>query len=488
VSAADAFVAVVGRFALFDIIASGGMATVHYGRMIGEMGFSRVVAVKRMHQYCASNPEFSSMFLDEARIAWRIRHPNVVPIVEVVSTGEELLLVMEYVHGETLGRLQKLMLDTRSRASIPLAAAIVVGLLEGLHAAHEARGEDGEPLQIVHRDVSPQNVMIGTDGAVRVLDFGVAKATGRIQTTSEGQLKGKIAYMALEQLSGLEVDRRADVYAAGVVLWELLAGRRLFEASSQVALLHVVANSPIRPPSTYNAAVNQGLDAVVMRALSRDPQARFATAREMAAALEQETQVATPRALAQWLESLTAESLRQRAAQVAAIEALDIRALLQSLNLVALPAGGMPPPGAAGGLTPISNVTGPHVVRPGLLLSPLTDPSAALSSPGAPLPQAAARRSLYVIAIAIGVVLAAALVAILIFVLPSGGAPAAVQSGSAPPATPVPDAAPAEAAAQTAEAPSVSTAPSASAAPSAPRPRKLNPIRPPQGYDPYGHQ
>src|SRR5277367_6228356 len=219
----------LGRYALYEKIASGGMASIHIGRLLGPVGFSRTVAVKRMHAHFSEDPDFVSMFLDEARLAARIQHPNVVPTLDVVATDGETFLVMEYVQGESLARLLRSVRSIMTPADTHVIATIMAGVLHGLHAAHEAKNEQGEPLGIVHRDVSPQNILVGTDGVPRVLDFGVAKAVGRLQTTREGQSKGKLSYMAPEQLHGAGVTRQTDVYAAAVVTWEALTGKRLFQ-------------------------------------------------------------------------------------------------------------------------------------------------------------------------------------------------------------------------------------------------------------------
>src|SRR5580698_1424454 len=181
---------VVGRYAIYGKIASGGMASVHFGRLIGGAGFSRTVAIKRLHPHLAEDPEVLSTIIDEARLAARIHHPHVVATLDVVSTGTDLLLVMEDIRGEALSRLMKLEAARGRRIPLPITAAIVVGSLHGLHAAHEATSDHGVPLGIVHRDVSPQNILVGVDGLARVIDFGVAKAAGRLQTTREGELKG----------------------------------------------------------------------------------------------------------------------------------------------------------------------------------------------------------------------------------------------------------------------------------------------------------
>lgn len=317
---AESLPLIVGRYAIFDEIASGGMATVHLGRLLGAAGFSRTVAIKRLHRHFAKDPDFVDMFVDEARLAARIRHPNVVPTLDVVQTEGELFLVMEYVQGASLSHLIRMAGRSGNPLDMGMVVAVVTGVLHGLHAAHQARGERGEPLAIVHRDVSPQNVLVGIDGVSRVFDFGVAKARGRLQTTREGQIKGKLAYMAPEQLRGEEVGPETDVYAAGAVLWEALAGRRLFDAETEVALLKQVLDANVHPPSTARDQVPESLDTIVMRALSVDRGDRFASAREMAHALESTELAATTTELAEWVEDQASATLQDRAARVAEIE------------------------------------------------------------------------------------------------------------------------------------------------------------------------
>jgi eukaryotic-like serine/threonine-protein kinase len=209
-------VRLVERYLLCDQIGFGGMATIHLARLLGPEGFSRTVAVKQLHPQFAQDPQFVAMFLDEARLAVRIRHGNVVSPLDIVATGAELFIVMDYVNGESLAALLR---DAPFPLEPAIASAIVVHVLLGLHAAHEATSERGESLGIVHRDVSPQNILVGQDGVARVLDFGIAKAAARSQTTEEGKLKGKIGYMAPEQLRLEAVDRRADLFTTGIVLW-----------------------------------------------------------------------------------------------------------------------------------------------------------------------------------------------------------------------------------------------------------------------------
>ena len=316
----------LGRYVLFDAIARGGMATVHFGRLSGPVGFSRTVAIKRLHANFATDPEFVAMFLDEARLAGRIRHPNVVPTLDVVATGGEVFIVLEYVQGESLAKLWRAHNAKNEIIPIPYSLAIMANALQGLHAAHEVRDEQGDPLGIVHRDVSPQNVMVGTDGIARVLDFGVAKAAGRLQETGDsGALKGKIAYMAPEQITGGTVTRQTDVYAAAVVLWELFTGRRLIEGENdaqRAAKILASLNAPVFvPPSTYNPNVTPALDELVLKGLAWPPTSRFATAREMAGALERSGGLIAPTELGDWVTRLAGPALEERAGRLHAIEA-----------------------------------------------------------------------------------------------------------------------------------------------------------------------
>ncbi|MBS2013753.1 MAG: serine/threonine protein kinase [Deltaproteobacteria bacterium] len=310
----------VGRYVVHDRIAAGGMATVHIGRLLGAAGFSRTVAVKRLHDAYAQDPEFVAMLLDEARLAAVIRHPNVVPTVDVVAEQDELLVVMEYVEGDSVAHLHKIVQADGDRIPIPFAASIVAQALHGLHAAHEARDKNGEPLGIVHRDVSPQNILVGTDGVARVLDFGIAKAASRATSTGEGEIKGKTAYMAPEQLHRGAVDRRTDIFAAGVVLWELLTAQRLFFADSPAEVMSRVLSLPIDPPEKHTPALPSALSAVVMRALDRDPANRFASAEEMALAIEDAVPMPRAKEIGAWVSKTAKLVLEGRAALVHQVE------------------------------------------------------------------------------------------------------------------------------------------------------------------------
>ncbi|HZU85780.1 MAG TPA: serine/threonine-protein kinase, partial [Polyangiaceae bacterium] len=311
----------LGRYLVFDEIASGGMATVHFGRLSGPAGFSRVVAIKRLHPNYAKDPDFVAMLLDEARLAARIRHPNVVAMLDIVATGGETLLVMDYVHGESLAKLWRAARAAGEQVDPRVVATIMTGVLHGLHAAHEAKGERGEPLDIVHRDVSPQNILVGADGVARVHDFGVAKAAGRVQTTREGRIKGKLAYMPPEQLHGTSVTRRTDVYAAAVVTWELLTGRRAFGNEHEAAIITAVLAGTLSPPSRVAPHVPPAFDEVVMRGLHRNPARRYATARDMAVELERCIGIASMSEVSSWVHDHAHKDLVRRALRIAAIEA-----------------------------------------------------------------------------------------------------------------------------------------------------------------------
>jgi serine/threonine-protein kinase len=318
----------IGRYALYDEIASGGMASVHFGRLLGPGGFARSVAIKRLHAHFAKDPEFVAMFLDEARLAARVRHPNVVPTIDVVAESGELFLVMEYVQGESLARLLKAAARDKRRVPPRIAATVAIQTLWGLHAAHEAKSERGAPLGIIHRDVSPQNILVGDDGVARIVDFGVAKAAWRYQSTREGQLKGKLAYMAPEQVrGGATQDRRVDVYAAAVVLWETLCTKRYVPEDNPALMLKKLLEHAAEPPSRFVPDVPPELDAIVLRGMAADPGERFATASEMADALEGAIVMASPREIAAWVRAAVGSVLEERARMLSEIESASAGAI-----------------------------------------------------------------------------------------------------------------------------------------------------------------
>jgi serine/threonine-protein kinase len=311
----------IGRYELLGEIASGGMATVYLGRSVGVKGFARLVAIKKLHPHLEREEDFVSAFLDEARLAARIRHPNVVPTLDV-DDRDGLYIVMEYVEGDRLLGLLRHAVKSNEPIPAPISLKIATETLAGLHAAHELTDDDGSALNLVHRDVSPQNVLIGIDGVTKITDFGIAKAESRLVTTRDGQLKGKIAYMAPEQARGGGIDRRVDVFAMGILLWEMLTSRRLFKGDNDVEVLSAVLSNPIPSMRTIVPSVPEELDAVVMRALERDPNARYETATDFADAIENVAHVvgglATTRQVAQYVQRVAGpklESERERIKQ-----------------------------------------------------------------------------------------------------------------------------------------------------------------------------
>ncbi|MDP3279006.1 MAG: protein kinase [Deltaproteobacteria bacterium] len=277
----------LGRYEVITEIASGGMATVFLGRALGAAGFARLVAIKCLHPHVAKDEEFVGMFMDEARLAARIRHPNVVATLDLENGDDGLFLVMEFVEGEGLLGLLRAVFRERKRVPTPLALRIALDVLAGLHAAHELTGQNGEPLRLVHRDVSPHNILVGSDGISRITDFGIARAEERLSVTRDGQIKGKLSYMAPEQTSGTPVDRRADLWSVGVVVWECLAGRRLFFGQNDGEVLRNLLVHPIPRLRDLVQDIPAEIDAVIAKALARDPDDRYATASHFAEALEE---------------------------------------------------------------------------------------------------------------------------------------------------------------------------------------------------------
>ncbi len=303
---------VVGRYVLHAAIARGGMATIHLARLLGAEGWSRMVAAKRLHPQFTGDPEFLAMFLDEARIASKVHHPNVVPVLDVVHTGAEVVLVQEYVHGVPLDKLLRAAREQGIAIPAAVVVAVAADMLAGLHAAHEATDELGAPLGIIHRDVSPQNLLVGVDGIARLLDFGVAKAEINAHVTRAGTFKGKLTYTSPEQMRGV-VSRATDLYAAAVVIWEALAGLRMHAGRTEaelcsvvtagvhVRLLDAVDPASVSPERWADLA---RLDPLVSRGLSLAPEDRWPDARQMADALLAAIPAATPAEVSRWVKRL----------------------------------------------------------------------------------------------------------------------------------------------------------------------------------------
>ncbi len=314
------------------------MATVYLAHAGGPGRFQKHVALKRIHAHLASRRDFVEMFHDEAAIAARISHPNVASVFDFGEENGVHYIAMEYLVGESLGRVLR---ACRKRKSIDwsahslLVARIIADVCEGLHAAHELRDDGGELLDVVHRDVSPDNVFVTYDGVVKLVDFGVASAKNRLTHTTTGTLKGKHAYMAPELLSEGGFDRRADLFSVGIVLWEALTLRRLFRRESEAKTLFAVVGDPIEPPSHLVPTMDPALDAIAMRALARDPTERYASGREIsrdlrAYLLDQRADI-TAADIEVWVQELFPDGLAER------------RALLASVDRIAAEEPSLPP-------------------------------------------------------------------------------------------------------------------------------------------------
>jgi len=326
----------VGRYAVFEEIASGGMATVYLGRLIGDSDVTRTVAIKCLHPHFAKDPEVIAMFLDEARVAARLHHPNIVAVLDFVSLEGELFLVLEYVHGTSAAHLLRCRASGRERIPDPVVASIMTGVLHGLHAAHEAKDERDVSLGVVHRDVTPHNVIVGADGISRIVDFGIARAMDRLQTTRDGQMKGKTSYLAPEQILERPLDARTDVYAAGVVLVELLTGCRLFAGDSAGSILAKIMVGASDPPSVLRDGVDERWDAIAMRALSLEPGERYRSALAMALAIEEIVAPASPHRVGEWVRSVAKDELARLERMNRRLAALSIGELVQPFERAAV--------------------------------------------------------------------------------------------------------------------------------------------------------
>ena len=290
-------------------LASGGMATVYFGIVRGAGGFERRVAIKEMHAHLERQSEFVRMFFDEARLASRIHHPNVVATLDMVERGGSLALILEYVEGPSLQQIMKYLAERGATMPIDIALRIFLDILAGLHAAHELVDEEGRSLNLVHRDVSPQNMLVGTEGITKITDFGIARAESRLSTTRTGSVKGKVPYMSPEQVKSLPIDRRTDVYAAGVILWEMLTSQRLVQGETDVAMIYQVTDREAPQPREWNPAIPEQVAHVCLTALAKGVEGRFATAAQFMEALEDAAQAAmimpaTPRAVGSYVRGL----------------------------------------------------------------------------------------------------------------------------------------------------------------------------------------
>ena len=320
-----------GKYVLLERVAVGGMAEVFVAKAFGVEGFERLLAIKKILPTMGEDPEFISMFVDEARIAVQLSHANIVQVLELGKHDEHLYIAMEYIPGRDLRQLIERFRKRHLPMPIPQACRIVAEVCEALDYAHRKRDTAGRPLGIVHRDVSPQNVLVSYDGEVKLIDFGIAKAESRLQRTQAGILKGKFSYMSPEQVKGLNTDGRSDIFATGVVLWELVCGEKLFTGDSDFAVLEKVRNGAVPSPRSVAKHCPEGLERVILKALANDPARRYQSASELHDDLVRFTLVGDTmygsRQLAEWLRSEFSvewekEQTRQR--MWGAIERLEV--------------------------------------------------------------------------------------------------------------------------------------------------------------------
>jgi eukaryotic-like serine/threonine-protein kinase len=297
------------RYEKIAELATGGMATVYFGRMRAATGVERRVAIKEMLPHLAKSAEFVRMFFDEARLASRIHHPNVVATLDMTEADGSHALILEYVEGPSLQQIMKYQVERGATIPLDITLRIFLDLLAGLHAAHELIDEDGRALNLVHRDVSPQNMLVGTDGITKITDFGIARAESRLSTTRTGNVKGKVPYMSPEQVKSLPIDRRTDVYAAGVILWEMLTSQRLVQGETDVAMIYQVTDREATTPREWNPGIPEPIAKVCLRALEKRVENRYMTAVQFIDALEDAARAseflpATPRAVGNYVRGL----------------------------------------------------------------------------------------------------------------------------------------------------------------------------------------
>lgn len=303
----------IGKFDVIAEIGTGGMASVYLARSTAAGGFNRLVAIKVMHPHLSQEDSFVEMFLDEARVAATIQHPNVVSIIDVGIEEGLIFLVMDYVEGDSFSNVEKMAVQLRRRIPLGIILRIVLDALAGLHYAHELCDHTGTPLRIIHRDVSPQNVMVGVDGTARIVDFGIAKAESRITNTQVGLIKGKLNFMAPEQIRGHGLDRRVDVFGMGVTLWEAVTLRRLFAGENEFDTARRILAGEYPSLRDYDAKLPPALDVICQHALHPDPDQRFHSAAAFAEAIETDLRgmIASPREVTAFISGVATQKLER---------------------------------------------------------------------------------------------------------------------------------------------------------------------------------
>ena len=380
----------IGKFDVISEIGTGGMASVYLARSTGMGGFNRLVAIKVMHPHLSQEDSFVEMFLDEARVAATIQHPNVASIIDVGIEEGLIFLVMDYVEGDSFSNVEKMAVNLRRRIPLGITLRVVLDALAGLHCAHELTDHAGQPLRIIHRDVSPQNVMVGVDGVARIVDFGIAKAESRITNTQVGLIKGKLNFMAPEQIRGGALDRRVDVFGMGVTLWEAVTLRRLYAGDNEFETARKILSGEYPSLLDYDPKLPPILDAICHKALHPDPDQRFLTAAEFAECVEQElgAYVAAPREVAGFIAGVASQKLEKerRAVREASqaednFEEEDDEPAFISTTMVDMPV--RPPPAieAISGVLPSSAAPRPQQAEEGTARrAPLRAPTMSMPS------------------------------------------------------------------------------------------------------------
>ena len=276
----------LGSYEIVRKLARGGMAELFLARTVGPEGFAKLVVLKKILPNYAENPKFVRLFLDEAKLVAQMEHPHIAHVYDMGKAGNDFFFTMEFVHGQDARTVWRRTAKMQKPFPVANVVQIARSIANALHYAHERTRDDGTLLDIVHRDVSPQNILLSYDGAVKLVDFGVAKAASSTVKTRTGALKGKISYMSPEQARGAAIDRRSDVFSLGIVMWELLVGRRLYKAENDLATLQMIINSKPQPPSQVRTDCPRGLDAIILRALSANVSERYQTAEEVQIALD----------------------------------------------------------------------------------------------------------------------------------------------------------------------------------------------------------
>ncbi|MBI4950657.1 MAG: protein kinase [Myxococcales bacterium] len=344
----------LGRYRVVDEIGVGGMASVHLARVDGPGGFQKWIAIKRIHPHLVEDDQFVDMFLDEARIAAGINHANVAQVFDLGKDDNTYWIAMEYLHGEPLREVMRRAEEVRTIVPPHIAARICADAAEGLHAAHELRGRNGQLLGLVHRDVTPHNLFVTYDGYTKVVDFGIAKVIDRLASTRAGTLKGKLAYMSPEQVRGQDVDRRTDIFALGVVLWEITTNQRLFRMETDLDTLEKVQACAVPLPSTKVPNYPKELEQVVMTALAPRPEQRFQTARDFSRALQRYLMTSGyfvgPEDVGEYVKNLFADRVQKREKYLE--WAAEVTSTVDLETLRARQQGAGPPP-------PTPSVAGP---------------------------------------------------------------------------------------------------------------------------------